>query len=147
MNICGQCQRQCKYFLVARDGGHDKICVPCFAFSEVRGSSRFACGGGSGWIDWVVRGSVGRDGEGCSVALEKKNRVLEEAKVAFSVSPWARNGHKIGGEFLFEVAKLFVVGFSRDARESPVGHLGPDGLGRYCIGHGADLSAAVAFED
>ena len=41
--------------LIARDDGHDKIRVPRFAFSEVRGSSRFVCGGGSGWIDWVVR--------------------------------------------------------------------------------------------
>ncbi len=58
-------------------------------------------------------------------------------------APWTRNGHKIGGEFLFEVAKLLVVGFSRDARESSVGHLGPDGLSGYRIGHGADLSAST----
>ena len=36
-----------------------------------------------------------------------------------------------------------MVGFSRDARESPVGHLGPDGLGRYRIRHGDDLSACT----
>ncbi len=62
-----------------------------YVFHALR--SRFACGGGSGWIDWVVRGSVGRDCEGCSIALEIKNRVLEEAEMSFSVSPWARNGH------------------------------------------------------
>ena len=71
----------------------------------------------------------------------------EFAKISTTVAPGAIDSDEIGGEFLFEVAKLLVVGFSRDARESPVGHLGPDGLGRYCIGHGAELSAAVAFED
>ena len=119
------------------------VAIPHFAFGEVRGLSRFACGGGSGWIERVVRGSIGRDGEGCAIALEIKNRVLEEAEVSFAVAPWTRNGHKIGGEFLFEVAKLLVVGLSRDARESPVGHLGPDGLGGYRIGHGANLSAST----
>jgi hypothetical protein len=40
---------------------------------------------------------------------------LEEAEVSFTVAPWARNGHKVGGEFLFKVAELLMVGFSRDA--------------------------------
>jgi hypothetical protein len=124
---------------------------PCFPLAasliiergEVCGSSRFACGGGSGGIDRIVGGSGSRDGEGCAIALEVKNRVLEETEVSFSVAPRTRNGHKVGGEFLFEVTKLLVVGFSRDARESPVGHLGPDGLGGDRIGHGADLGAST----
>ena len=63
--------------------------------------------------------------------------------MSFAVAPRARNGHKIGGKFLFEGVKLLVIGLSRDARESPVGHLGPDGLGRYRIRHGAKLSTST----
>ncbi len=86
--------------------------VPRLTFGKVRGPSRFTCGGGGGWIERVVRWSFVRDGEGSAVALEIKNRVLEEAEVSFVVAPRARNGHKIGGKFLFEGAKLLVIGLS-----------------------------------
>ncbi len=62
--------------------------------------------------------------------MEVKNRVLEEAKVSFPVAPRARNGHDVGGKFLFKNLKLFVSGFPCDAGEGPVWHLGLDGLSR-----------------
>ncbi len=42
--------------------------------------------------------------------LEVKNRVLEEAKVSFSMAPRTRNGHEIGSKFLLENLKLLWVG-------------------------------------
>ncbi len=62
--------------------------------------------------------------------MEVKNRVLEEAKASFSVAPRTRNGHEVGGKFLVENLKLFVGGFTCNAGEGPVWHLGLDGLGR-----------------
>jgi hypothetical protein len=55
--------------------------------------------------------------------------------VLFSVSPRARNGHEVGGKFLLENLELLVGGLCRDAGESPVWHLGPDGLGRDSVRH------------
>ncbi len=34
--------------------------------------------------------------------LEVKNRVLEETKVSFPVAPRTKNGHEVGGKFLFK---------------------------------------------
>ncbi len=59
--------------------------------------------------------------------MEVKNGVLEEAKVSFPMAPRTRNGHKVGGKFLFENLKLFVSG-ACNAGEGPVWHLGLDGL-------------------
>ncbi len=61
--------------------------------------------------------------------MEVKNRVLEEAEVSFPVA-LTRNGHGVGGKFLFENLKLFVGEFACNAGEGPVWYLGPDGLGR-----------------
>ncbi len=62
--------------------------------------------------------------------MKVKNRVLEEAKVSFPMAPRAQNGHEVGSKFLFKNLKLFVSGFTCDAGEGSVWHLGPDGLGR-----------------
>ncbi len=70
------------------------------------------------------------------VALEIEHWVLEEPEVSFSMSPRARNGHKIGG-FLFEAAKLLVVRFADDAVERAVWHLRADGLRGDSVGHGS----------
>jgi hypothetical protein len=67
--------------------------------------------------------------------LEIKNWVLEEAEMSLSVSPRARNGNEVGGEFLLKNLELLVGGLSCDAGESPVWHLGLDGLGRDSVRH------------
>ncbi len=53
-------------------------------------------------IDGVVGGSIRRYGKRRTVALEVEDRVLKEAEMAFAMSPGARNGHEVGGEFLFQ---------------------------------------------
>ena len=98
--------RHCK--LVACDGCHNQVCVPCLAFGKVGSSSRFTCRCSCRWIDGIVGGSGGWDDENGAVALPVEHRVLEEAKVSFSVSLRARNGHEIGGEFRLENAEVFV---------------------------------------
>ncbi len=82
------------------------------------------------WIDWILGRRRGGHNECGAIALKVKNRVLEEAKMSFAVSPRARNGHKNCGKFLLEKLELLVGGFSCDAGESPMWHLGPDELGR-----------------
>ncbi len=62
--------------------------------------------------------------------MEVKNRVLEEVKVSFPVTPMTRNGNEVGGKVLFKNLKLLVGGFACNAGEGPIWHLGPDGLGR-----------------
>jgi hypothetical protein len=47
-----------------------------------------------------------------------------------SRGPRKRNGHEVGGKFLFANLKLFVSGFACNVGEGPVWHLGLDGLGR-----------------
>ncbi len=59
---------RCK--LVACDGGHDQVCVPCLAFGEVGGSSRFTCRCGRRWIDGIVGRSGGRDDKSGAVLLK-----------------------------------------------------------------------------
>ncbi len=62
--------------------------------------------------------------------MEVKNRVLKEAEVSFPLAPRTRNGHEVGGKFLFENLKLFLGGLACNLGEGPVWHLGPDGFGR-----------------
>ncbi len=62
--------------------------------------------------------------------MEVKNRVLEEAEVSFPVALRTRNGHEVGGKFLFKILKLFVGGFACNVGEGLIWYLGPDGLGR-----------------
>ncbi len=62
--------------------------------------------------------------------MEVKNRVLEEAEVSFTMAPRTRNGHVVGGKFLFKNVELFVGGFAFNAGGGPIWHLGPDGLRR-----------------
>jgi hypothetical protein len=73
--------------------------------------------------------------ERSAIALKVKNRVLEEAEMSFAISPRARNGHEIGGKFLLKNLELPVGGLSCDVGESPMCHLGPDGLGRDSVRH------------
>ncbi len=121
--------------LVASDGADDDVGIPCLAVGKVGGSSCFLQGCGSRWIEQIFRWHGGRNGECSAVALEVKNWVLEEAEMSFSMSPRARNGHEVGGKFLLNNLKLLVGGLSHDAGESPVWHLGPDGLGRDSVRH------------
>ncbi len=116
--------------LIACDGVDNDVGIPCLVVSKVGGLSCFLYGCSSRWIERIFRWRSGRNGECSVVALEVKNWVLEEAEMSFSVSPRARNGHEVGAEFLLENLELLVGGLSRDAGESPVWHLGPDGLGR-----------------
>ena len=116
--------------MVACDGANNDVGIPCLAVGKVGGSSCFSRRCGSRWIEWIFRWRNGRNNECGAVALEVQNWVLEEAKMSFSVSPRARNGHEVGGKFLLKNLELLVGGLSRDAGESPVWHLGPDGLGR-----------------
>ena len=39
---------------------------------------------------------------GHPIALEVKHWVLEESEMSSTVAPVARNGHEVGGKFLFE---------------------------------------------
>ncbi len=121
--------------LVACDGADDDVGIPRLAVSKVGSSSCFSRGCSSRWIERIFRGRGGRNGEYSAVALEVKNWVLEEAKMFFSVSPRARNGHEVGGKFLLKNLELLVDGLSCDAGESPVWHLGLDGLGRDSVQH------------
>ncbi len=50
--------------------------------------------------------------------------------MSFLVASRTRNGHEVGGKFLFKNLKLFVGGFACNADEGPIWHLSPDGLGR-----------------
>ncbi len=119
----------------ACDGADDDVGIPCLAVGKVGGSSCFSCRCGSRWIERILRWHGGWNGECSAVELEVKNWVLEEAEMSFSVSPRARNGHEVGGEFLLKNLELLVGGFSRDAGESPMWHLGPNGLGRDSVRH------------
>jgi hypothetical protein len=125
----------CRCKLVACDGADDDVGIPCLAVGKVGSSSCFLRGCGSRWIERIFRWSSGQNDECGAVALEVKNWVLEEAKISFSVSPRARNGHEIGGEFLVKNLELLVGGLSHDAGECPVWHLDPDGLGRDSVRH------------
>ncbi len=116
--------------LVRCDGANNDVGIPCLAVGKVGNSSCFLCGCSSRWIERIFRWRDDQNGECGTGALEVKNWVLEEAETSFSVSPRARNGHEIGGEFFLKNLELLVGGLSRDAGESPVWHLGQDGLGR-----------------
>ncbi len=71
--------------------------------------------GRRGWWRELLRGP-GRPWE----ELNVENRVLKEAEVSLSVSPRARNGHEVGGEFLLKNTKLLVGVLTCDAGERPV---------------------------
>ena len=88
--------------LVARDGGNNEVGVPRLAFGEVGSTGCFACRCGRRCIDGIIRGSGGWDVKSGAIALEIEHWVLEEPEVSFSVSPRARNRHKVGGELLLE---------------------------------------------
>ena len=83
--------------LVTCNHGDDEVHVP-------RSSRGFASWGGGGCIEGILGRCCSRDVEVGAVALGVENRILEETKVAFAVSPRARNGHEVGGEFLLENA-------------------------------------------
>jgi hypothetical protein len=121
--------------LVACDGAYNDVGIPCLAVSKVGGLSCFLRGCGSRWIERIFRWREGQNGECGAIALEVKNWVLEEAEMSFSVSSRARNSHEVGGEFLLKNLELLVGGLSCDAGESPMWHLGPDGLGRDSVRH------------
>ncbi len=82
--------------LIVCDGGYDKVGVPCLAFGKVVGLCLFACGSGGG-VDGILGGGSHWDDKCSPVALKVDDRVLEEAKVSFTVSPRARNGHEVVG--------------------------------------------------
>ena len=125
----------CRRKLVACDGADNDVGIPCLAVGEVDSSSCFLRGCGSRWIEQIFGRRVSRNSECGAVVLEVKNWVLEEAEMSFSVSPRARNGHEVGGKFLLKNLEFLVGGLSYDAGESPVWHLGPDGLGRDSVRH------------
>jgi hypothetical protein len=79
--------------LVACDGGYDEVGVPCLLFGEVGGACLFAGGSGGRGVDQILGGSCRWDVECGPIAL----KVLKEAKLSFSMSPRARNGHEFGG--------------------------------------------------
>ncbi len=56
--------------------------------------------------------------------------------MAFVVSPRARYRHPVGGKFVLKFLELAVRWFAKDSCQCDMMHLGLDGLGRYCIGHG-----------
>ncbi len=114
--------------LVACDGCNDEVGVPGLLFCKVGGSCCFVSWDCGWWIDRIVGGSGRGDGESCAVALEVKDWVLEEAKMAFAMTPGARNGHEIGGKFLLQDFEQLVCWLSVDACESGMGHLGPNGV-------------------
>jgi hypothetical protein len=121
--------------LVACDGVDDDVGIPRLSFGKVGSMSCFACRGGSRWIDWILGRCCGGHDECGAVGLKVKNRVLEEAEMSFTMPPRARNGHEVGSKFLLEHLELLVGGLSCDAGESPMWHLGPDGLGRDSVQH------------
>jgi hypothetical protein len=56
--------------------------------------------------------------------------------MAFVVSSRASYCHQNGGKFTLELLELAVRWLAKDSRQCDMGHLGLDGLGRYCIRHG-----------
>ncbi len=121
--------------MVTCDGADDDVGIPHLSFGEVGGTSCFVCRGSGRWIDWILGRRHGGHNKCGAVLLKVKNRVLEEAEMSFTVSPRARNGHEVGGKFLLENLELLVGGLSCDAGESPMRHLGPDGLSRDSVQH------------
>jgi hypothetical protein len=55
--------------------------------------------------------------------------------MALVVSPRARYCHQVGGKFAVKLLELVVRWLAKDSRQCDMGHLGVDGLSRYCIGH------------
>ena len=90
--------------LVMCNRGDDEVRVPRLVFGKICSSRGFASWGGGGCIEGILGRCCCRDVEVGAVALGVENRILEETKVAFAVSPRARNGHEVGGEFLLENA-------------------------------------------
>ncbi len=84
-----------------RDGRNDKLSVPCFLFGKVGCLCCFAGRNRGGSIDGVIGWGCRWDGECRAVALQVEDRILEEAEVSFAMTPGARNGHEVGGKFLF----------------------------------------------
>ncbi len=115
--------------MVAGDGCHDQVCIPGLSFGKVDSAGCFVGGSSSRGIDGILRGSGHGDDKCFPVALIVEDRVLEEAEMSFTLSPRARNGHEVGNQFLLKNLELLVSGFSIDAGEGPMGHLGPYGLG------------------
>ncbi len=83
--------------LVTCDSGYVEVDVPRHLFSKVGGKCLFAGGSSGGGIDGILGESCRWDVKCGPVALKVEDRVLEDAKVSFSVSPRARNGHELGG--------------------------------------------------
>ncbi len=83
--------------LAVCDGGYDEVGVPCHLFGKVVGTCLFAGGSGGGGVYGILGGRCFWDAKCGPVALKIEDRVLEEAKVSFYVSPRARNGHEVGG--------------------------------------------------
>ncbi len=52
------------------------------------------------------------------------------------MSPRARYCHQIGSKFALKLLDLAVRWLAKDSHQCDIGHLGLDGLGRYCIRHG-----------
>ncbi len=59
--------------------------------------------------------------------------------MAFVVSPRARYCHQVDGKFALKLLELVVRWLAKDSCQCDMGHLGLDGLGRYCIGHGGGV--------
>jgi hypothetical protein len=56
--------------------------------------------------------------------------------MAFVVSPRARYRHQIGSKFTLEFLELTVRWLAKDSCQCDMGHLGFDGLSRYCVRYG-----------
>ena len=131
VNVVDGCRK-----LVAGDGCHNQVCIPGLSFGKVDSAGCFVGGSSSRGIDGILRGSGCGNDKCCPIVLKVEDRVLEEAKMSSTVSPRARNGHEVGGQFLLKDLQLFVISFSVDAGEGCMGHLGPDGLGGDSVQHG-----------
>ncbi len=91
----------CGCKLIARDGRDNKVSVPRFLFRDCGCLCCFAGRNRGESIDGVIGWGCHGDGECRAAALQVEDWILEEAKVSFAMTPGARNGHEVGGEFLF----------------------------------------------
>jgi hypothetical protein len=131
VNVVDGCRK-----LVAGDGCHDQVGIQGLLSGKVGSVGCFMGKSSSRGIDGILRGSGHGDYKHGPIVLKVEDRVLEEAKMSSTVSPRARNGHEVGGQFLLKDLQLFVISFSVDAGEGCMGHLGPDGLGGDSVQHG-----------
>ncbi len=106
------------------------------ADGDVVGLEFFAFGrGGATQDDWIGKRVNCGDGEHFPIAGKVDSLVLEEVEVSFVVPPWTCHCHQVHSELANYSLNLFVGGFTKDACEDEVRHLGLDAVCRHGGGH------------